>query len=156
MLSEILGYMIGLIGVFGTLLLILIVVLMDNKSRRIRTKLLHDERMLALEKGLPVPLELGDFGKKRRPYVRGLVFLAVGVGLMIFGAATSDDGVIGFGAIPAMIGLALIIADRLVKDKKANGITINGSESFAQTQKSPSDGPPMSTESTPYDVDDRP
>jgi hypothetical protein len=115
MLSEILGYMIGLIAVFGTLLLILIVVLMDNKSRRIRTKLLHDERMLALEKGLPVPMELGDFGKKRKPYVRGLVFLAIGLGLMAFGGVTGDDETVGFAFIPAMIGLALILADMFTK-----------------------------------------
>lgn len=153
MLSEIIGYMIGLIAVFGTLLLILIVVLMDNKSRRIRTKLLHDERMLALEKGLPVPTELGDFGRKRRPYVRGLVFLAVGLGIMCMGGSTNDDGVIGFGTIPAMIGLALIIADKLVKDKKNNGAT--KSRGYSETKSIvPSDSPP-SRESTPYDVDDR-
>jgi hypothetical protein len=154
MLTDILGYMIGLIAVFGTLLLILIVVLMDNKSRRIRTKLLHDERMLALEKGLPVPMELGDFGKKRRPYVRGLVFLAIGVGLIIMGATTNDEGVIGFGVIPAMIGIALIIADRLVKDKNSNGkkATVRGHSEFAS--KPPFDSLP-STESTPYDADDR-
>jgi hypothetical protein len=153
MLSEILGYMIGLIGVFGTLLLILIVVLMDNKSRRIRTKLLHDERMLALERGLPVPKELGDFGRKRKPYVRGLVFLAVGIGLMIMGAMTDDPGVIGFGSIPAMIGIALIIADRLVKDKK-NGAISNDHETFEPVMKPQYDSPP-STESTPYDEGDR-
>jgi hypothetical protein len=130
MLSEILGYMIGLVAVFGTLLLILIVVLMDNKSRRIRSKLLHDERMLALEKGLPVPMELGDFGKKRRPYVRGLVFLAVGLGLMSFGGVTGDDETIGFAFIPAMIGIALIVADRFTKQ--------NGSQMYKGS--SPYDG----------------
>ena len=155
MLSELVGYMIGLVAVFGTLLLILVVVLVDNKSRRIRTQLLHDERMLALEKGLPVPLELGDFGKKRRPYVRGLVFLAVGVGLIIMGAFLSDNGMIGFGAIPAMIGIALIIADKLVKEKKAYGYTTNDTEYSEPVSRPPSDSP-QSTESTPYDADDRP
>ena len=133
MLSEILGYMIGLVAVFGTLLLILIVVLMDNKSRRIRTKLLHDERMLALEKGLPVPMELGDFGKKRRPYVRGLIFLAVGLGLMAFGGVTGDEDVVGFGIIPGMIGIALLLADLFTKQ--------NGSQKY--------------TGSSPYDAGDR-
>ena len=133
MLSEILGYMIGLVAVFGTLLLILIVVLMDNKSRRIRTKLLHDERMLALEKGLPVPMELGDFGKKRRPYVRGLIFLAVGLGLMAFGGVTGDEDVVGFGIIPGMIGIALLLADLFTKQ--------NGSQKYMG--------------SSPYDAGDR-
>jgi hypothetical protein len=133
MLSQILGYMIGLVAVFGTLLLILIVVLMDNKSRRIRTKLLHDERMLALEKGLPVPMELGDFGKKRKPYLRGLVFFAVGLGLMISGGVTGDDEVIGFAFIPAMIGIALIVADLFTKQ--------NGS--------------PKNRETSPYDAGGR-
>jgi hypothetical protein len=119
MIANILGLLIGLLAVFGTLLLILIVVIMDNKSRRIRTQLLHDERMLALEKGLPVPHELGDFGRKRRPYVRGLVFLAVGAGLMVFGGITNDNEVVGFGSIPALIGIALILADKFAKP--ANG-----------------------------------
>ena len=122
MLQDLMGMAFGLLALFGTLLLILIVVIMDNKSRRIRTKLLHDERMLALEKGLPVPMELGDFGRKRRPYVRGLVFLAIGLGLMIFGGIGNDDDVVGFGAIPALIGVALIIADKF---SKPNGSSRN-------------------------------
>ena len=155
MLESILGMMIAMVAVFGTLLLILIVVIMDNKTRRIRTKLLHDERMLALDKGMPVPMELGDFGRKRRPYVRGLVFLAIGVGLMIFGGIANEVDMLGFGAIPALIGVALIIADKVGKDKQANETVINDREPYASAASQPSDSP-KSTESAPYDAGDRP
>lgn len=119
MLSDVLGALIGLITVSGLLLLVLIVVIMDNRTRRMRVKLLHEERMLALDKGLPVPMDYQDgVSRKRRPYVRGLVFLGIGLAMLMWSGWASDDkDLAGMGMVPMMIGIALIIGDKLNERK---------------------------------------
>ncbi len=114
MLDDVLGALIGLVVVSGLLLLILIVVIMDNRTRRMRVKLLHEERMLALEKGLPVPMDYQDgISKRRRPYVRGLVFLGIGVAMLAWYGMSNDSDLGGIAMVPTMIGLALILGDWL-------------------------------------------
>jgi len=121
MLDDVIGALIGMMTVGGLLVLVLIVVIMDNRTRRMRVKFLHDERMMALEKGLPVPMDYQDgIAKKRRPYVRGLVFLSVGVAMffwfLISNGEDSDLG--GMAMVPLMVGLALIVGD-WINEKKA-------------------------------------
>ena len=116
MLSDVMGALIGLVTVSGLLLLVLIVVIMDNRTRRMRVKLLHEERMMALEKGLPVPMDYQDgISRKRRPYVRGLVFLGIGVAMLFwYGmAADGDNDLGGMAMVPTFVGLALILGDWL-------------------------------------------
>ncbi|MBK6765898.1 MAG: hypothetical protein IPG71_06085 [bacterium] len=120
MLDDVIGALIGLVTVSGILLLILIVVIMDNRTRRMRVKLLHEERMLALEKGLPVPMDYQDglFKNKRRPYVRGLVFAAIGIAMLTWsGMASGDEDLAGMAMVPLLIGLALIAGDWLNEKK---------------------------------------
>ncbi|MBK6910611.1 MAG: hypothetical protein IPK53_14100 [bacterium] len=121
MLDDVIGALIGMMTVGGLLILVLIVVIMDNRTRRMRVKFLHDERMLALEKGLPVPMDYQDgLGRKRRPYVRGLVFLAIGLAMIgwysMSGGADSDLG--GMAMVPLMVGLALILGDWINERKQ--------------------------------------
>jgi hypothetical protein len=114
MLDDVLGALIGLTVVSGLLLLVLIVVIMDNRNKRMRVKLLHEERMLALEKGLPVPMDYHDgVSKKRRPYVRGLVFFGIGIAMLAWYGMSRDSDLGGMAMVPTMIGLALIAGDWL-------------------------------------------
>ncbi|MCB9366892.1 MAG: hypothetical protein H6506_05130 [Calditrichaeota bacterium] len=121
MLDDVIGALIGLVVVSGILLLVLIVVIMDNRTRRMRVKLLHEERMLALDKGLPVPMDYQDgVRQKRRPYVRGLVFLGIGIALLAWsGMAAGDEDLAGMAMVPTMIGLALIAGDWLNERRNA-------------------------------------
>ncbi len=122
MLSDVMGALIGLVTVSGLLLLILIVVIMDNRTRRMRVKYLHEERMVALEKGLPVPMDYKDgMARKRRPYVRGLVFLGIGVAMLFwYGmSADGDTDLGGMAMVPTFVGLALILGDWLNERKAA-------------------------------------
>lgn len=116
--DALIGGMIGLTAVMGTLLLILIIVIVENRSRRYRTKMLHDERMAALEKGLPIPMDYPLYQKRRRPYVRGLVFAAIGLGGFIWGIFVDENAFMGIGLICFLIGLALIIGDRLTASRE--------------------------------------
>jgi hypothetical protein len=86
------------------------VLIFNNARKRREAELIR----LAIEKGMPVP----DFSIKPSYYgtlKSGLVWIAVGIGLVLFVLFESDDGYSGvsLGFIPMLIGLALCISWKL-------------------------------------------
>lgn len=113
--ADILELMIPIVAIVCNVALLAIIVFFVYRSRRKRLDYLHAERMAALDKGLPVPMDY-SWGKQRRPYVSGLVWTAIGCGFMIMGwLATENDAqeMAGVGSIPLLIGVALVIGDVL-------------------------------------------
>ncbi|RPH96382.1 hypothetical protein EHM69_01575 [candidate division KSB1 bacterium] len=102
---------IGLIAVIGSFAVILVIVMTAFRNRRLRMEALHKERMLAIEKGLHTPEEFGDLPQKRRPFVAGLVWAAVGLGFILWGTVTGEHETSGIGMIPLLVGAALFIGD---------------------------------------------
>jgi hypothetical protein len=79
-----------------------------------RQKLTHETMRLMIEKGLPVPTELVNPPPPVKPpksdLRRGLIWLAVGIGLTIFLLKTFEDsGLWALGLIPAFIGVAYLL-----------------------------------------------
>jgi hypothetical protein len=118
--------LIVLITVGGSLAVILAIALSGLRNKRMRMQMLHQQRMAAIEKGLPVPLDLVEPPKKTRPYVRGFVFTGIGLGVIIMGAldyesgqSAPDTGLIGIGTIFLLVGLALILGDWLTQRREA-------------------------------------
>lgn len=74
------------------------------------------ERLQAIEKGVPVPMPPRDpWEKAANTREGGIILVAIGLGLFILLAvtATQDRGVvlgIGVGAIPFLIGVALLVS----------------------------------------------
>ncbi len=116
--------LIGLVAVVGSFALVVIIVWMSIRARNQRNQMLHQERMMAMEKGLPVPPDFFESTPRRRPYVRGLVWGAVGLGVMVFGwIQVQQDGdwdLVGIGVVLLLVGVALLIGDRITI-KKGNG-----------------------------------
>lgn len=108
--TDILAMMIGLVAVLGTFVVVIVIVLAALRGRRNRTEMLHRERMLALEKGLPVPMDL-DSPRHRRPYVVGLIWAGIGLGIVIWGAIEGESDLNAWGLIPFFVGVALLIGD---------------------------------------------
>lgn len=90
----------------------------------------------ALERGVPIEnLALDEPRRSRLPYRSGMVMLAVGIGVSIFGFALSHAIRLGGdpewqvpramfgagGAIVFLIGIALLINDRMNRDRFENG-----------------------------------
>jgi hypothetical protein len=124
MIETVMGMLTGITITALIVGLVVILVTMETRTRRLRQKMMHDERMMAIEKGLPVPADYAETIPHRRPYVRGLVTAAAGVGIMIFGLFKGvgpghDYDLIGIGTIPLLVGLALIIGDRIAESRKA-------------------------------------
>lgn len=81
----------------------------------------------AIEMGTPIDNLKLDEPKKRMPYRSGMVMLAIGIGVIIFGTVMGNyatdfdrEGMavfIGGGSIVGLIGLALLINDKMNYDK---------------------------------------
>jgi hypothetical protein len=123
-----LGVYLGMLSVMGTLAVILIIVLAQLRSRRARAEMLHKERLLAIEKGIPIPSDYLETRKKRQPYIQGLVWTAVGLGLMLWGLFGTDRDLNGLGFIPFLVGIALLIGDFVASKRVAH--QRNGSEAY--------------------------
>ena len=116
---------IGFTAVLGSMVVVLVALLAQIKARNKRNQMLHQERMLAIEKGLPIPVDYLERMPKRRPYVRGLVFAALGVGLIVFGwinayESGGDYDLVGIGVVFLFVGIALLVGDKLTM-KRSNG-----------------------------------
>ena len=78
----------------------------------------------AIENGI-APDDLSLVKKKgpRMPYRAGMIFLAVGIGIAIFavliGRTDADDlyPILGLASIPVLIGIAMIVNDRINYDR---------------------------------------
>lgn len=78
----------------------------------------------AIEKGLSLEgLSLEDERKPRMPYRAGMIVLAAGLGVGIFAVLVGQVEpealfwLLGFASIPVLIGVALIINDRINYDR---------------------------------------
>lgn len=105
---------------FFALAVIIVVVAINAQFKR--RELEHKERMLALEKGLPVPSSLvTEEPKQRNPYRAPLVWIAIGVGMLVFALVKSKASIAGLSAIPLCIGIALLIANVVYLKRQSKG-----------------------------------
>ena len=120
--------MIGLTFVMGSIVVVLLIVVSAFRNRRARAEMLHRERMLALEKGLPVPPDYLENPKKRRPFVAGLVWAGIGLGSVLWGLLEGEGDTNAWGLIPFFVGIALLIGDWLSAHRTTR--SQNDAESF--------------------------
>ncbi|MFH1010577.1 MAG: DUF6249 domain-containing protein [bacterium] len=108
---------IPLVALIGTFTLVVVIVLVVEFGRRTRNRMIHEERMAAIEKGLPVPPPFIE-GFRRPNYVmRGLVLIALGLAFGVW-TLTDPDFPLGIGAILFFIGLAILIAHFLTESRR--------------------------------------
>jgi len=96
--------------------------------RHRRQKLVHETMRLMIEKGLPVPPELINpappVKAPKNDLRRGLIWLAVGIGLTVLLRKTFEDsGLWTSGLIPALIGVAYLLCwlIGLARDRREAG-----------------------------------
>lgn len=114
---ETIAVMIPIVFILGSALVISVAIVMLGRKKDLD----HKERLVALEKGLPLP---DPPEKERRPVHAarrswGLVWAGIGLALTIALAVNPDSADVNawaWGLIPLFIGLGLLIASIL--DKK--------------------------------------
>ncbi|MBI2262408.1 MAG: hypothetical protein HYU62_12190 [Caulobacterales bacterium] len=116
----------AIFAVFGTITAIIVgpTYLKSREKREMQTTVRH-----AIDKGQDLPPELIDamtkdvaskLPSRTRDIRRGIIWLAVGIGIAAFGSVSEmggrgwsgdnfDNGLLGVACIPAVIGLAFIV-----------------------------------------------
>jgi len=108
--------LIPIVAIVFSLSIPIVAFIVDYFNRKNKMKVIEK----AIEKGVTLEgLSLAEDKKPRVPYRSGMVALAVGIGVCIFailiGKMETDAlyPLLGLGSIPALIGIALIINDKI-------------------------------------------
>ncbi len=89
-------------------------------ARMKRSQMEHEERMLAIEKGVALPER--PMEKIRNPYKWPVIFIAVGVGMIAAMAWQQDEDFL-WGCIPLLIGVGMIFSHRhLVRERQRHAL----------------------------------
>ena len=117
---------VAIIAVGGGILLTIVIIVGGLLFANRRQQLWHETARLALEKGQPLPAALDETAETREPYKSGndirtgLILIATGVGLCLFLNALVGRGLAYVGAIPGLIGSALLLYGLLSAASKRN------------------------------------
>ena len=95
----------------------IVAIIVDHFSKKAKMQVMEK----AIEKGLSLEgLSLEDKKGPRVPYRTGMVACAVGIGIGIIAVTINEMKILGAAAIPALIGIALIINDKINYDRLFN------------------------------------
>lgn len=111
---EVIAVFIPILAVLGGVMIAISAVIMNGR----RKELEHRERILAMEKGLPVPVPAVERERPKYSGRRTNGFVMVGVGLALTIALSADQGFSDggvWGLIPLFIGIGLLIAGSMDK-----------------------------------------
>jgi hypothetical protein len=111
---EQIAVMIPIIAILGGMAIAVVSIVMEARKRDLE----HKERIIAMEKGIPLPEQPEKSAKpvysKRR--AQGLVWFGIGLALTIALRVTPEADVAwGWGLVPLFIGAGLLIAATLDK-----------------------------------------
>jgi hypothetical protein len=121
--AGIIGVFIPIVAIIGGLLFTGVVVVTAQVTKAAERKAFYETARAAVEKGQPLPPEVIEAmaAQPKRPATAqsdlraGMIWLAAGLGVIIFGFAIGfEDGdavypLMGLGAIPLLIGVAMIL-----------------------------------------------
>lgn len=113
-LESVLLPIMGLLIPIITILAGLSIALMALKHRAKRNELEHQERMLALERGAPLPPAMVPPPRTKNPYLWGFILVAFGLALSI-GLATEGDSEWVWGGLFFFVGIGILLANWLHK-----------------------------------------
>lgn len=120
-MGPVAAMMIPIVAIVGAFATAIVAALLKTREK----ELLHRERMLRLEKGLEIPSYLFEMNEEKKPtdfrtarawlVVTGVLMVSIGIGAMIVlgvreGIKEGIDGV-----VPLLIGIGLIVAQRLLR-----------------------------------------
>lgn len=118
-----LGLLVPIVAIVFSLSIPIVAIIVEHFTKKAKMRLMEK----AIEKGLSLEgLSLEDKKQPRMPYRAGMVLLAVGIGLCIFGILLGRHNpstlypLMGAGSIPVLVGIALIVNDRINYNRYLN------------------------------------
>jgi Domain of unknown function (DUF6249) len=138
---PIIGELIPIVAIIMGIGMVMLSLYLDFRKKRELVQAYHAERMAAIEKGIeipPLPAELLQVGIKREPHParhrrNGLILLFLGIAISGALLSEGDRGAL-WGAIPAAIGLALLISATLETRERARGGRVDPGSGSAGAQ----------------------
>jgi hypothetical protein len=113
-------FLIPIVLLLGSFAIAIIAILAKTWSR----ERMHRERMFLAEKGLEIPKELYETREPKRPsdfrggrawlMILGTILVFVGIGVMIAVGISHGIGTGINGIIPFLIGVGLLVSERLI------------------------------------------
>ncbi len=92
---------------FGAIVLI---VFFSTKHKKEAEKARYDLYLSSMEAGQPLPVKFFEIPEKKSSNLkRGAIWLAIGLGIVIFGLLENESSLMGIGAIPAFVGAAYLL-----------------------------------------------
>ena len=105
---------IPIIGTIGFFTVIALIVFWSLKVNERKIKFEHEQRMLALDKGVDIPLTPA---REKNPFIWPFIWIGIGLAFMIALAVTGESDW-PFGLIPFLIGAGMLAARILFKKQK--------------------------------------
>lgn len=91
-------------------LMVLLIVFFSVRAKKEREKARYDLYLKSMEAGLPLPEKFFEEPTKQSSNLKkGAIWLAVGLGVVIFGLFEEETSLMGLGAIPAFVGAAYLL-----------------------------------------------
>jgi purine-cytosine permease-like protein len=118
--------LIPILVIIGTIifpvLLVPLVVWLVLRHRNQKEQRNHETLRRMIEKGMEIPpnLSFGNVEETVSPLNKGLKYMGLGAGLIVFFLMMEMGGIAGVGAIPLFIGLAYLLIWHLEKKKIQN------------------------------------
>ncbi len=117
------GILIPILGIVFGCSIPIVAIIVEHFTKKNKMRVMEK----AIEKGLPLDgLSLEEKKRPRGPYRGGMISLAVGIGIGIFAfligkiAQEAFYSMLGLASIPVLIGIALIINDKINYDRFFN------------------------------------
>lgn len=108
--TESIGILIPILGIVFGIGCGIVAIICDYFEKKNKMRVIEK----AIDKGISLEgTSLDDKKGLRVPYRSGMVFLAIGIGVGIFVLLDNEIDILGIASIPALIGIALIINDRI-------------------------------------------
>ena len=118
--ESFMGLLIGLVAVvliFGTPI---IIVLAAFRNRTNKQRMVNELALKLAEQGHAIPPELFvEAVRQKSDLRRGIIWAAIGMGVVMFGIFDGDSDIMGIGFIPLMIGVGFAVAAWLENKQKA-------------------------------------
>jgi len=115
--------LVPIISVVVVFTFLTIIIVTNSFNRRREREQIIETARLSVEKGQPLPPEvIASLTAERRHTAfsdlrRGVVLIAVGIGIGVFGIFVGASELYGIGAIPGLIGVALVVLSRFNPNK---------------------------------------
>ena len=108
---------VGTIGFFAVTALIVFWVI---KASEKKSRFEHDQRMLAIEKGVDIPMAPA---KEKNPFIWPFIWIGIGLAMLIsFGVIGDEDWPGLWGLLPLFIGAGMLAARMLFRKYKKETI----------------------------------